>query len=68
MRFRINESTKTNEVLSNRVCDLILPELILPNLITANGDGVNDTFELKFIRFYQPINLEVFNRWGKKVY
>jgi gliding motility-associated-like protein len=68
MRFRINDNAEAKEVLSNRVCDLILPELMLPNLITANGDGVNDTFELKFIRFYQPITLEVFNRWGKKVY
>ncbi|MBQ0016749.1 MAG: gliding motility-associated C-terminal domain-containing protein, partial [Bacteroidales bacterium] len=45
--------------------------LQFPNLITANGDGVNDRFEIKnLIRGlgYPENSLAVYNRWGKRVY
>ncbi|GAB3826714.1 hypothetical protein GCM10028821_09300 [Hymenobacter jeollabukensis] len=38
----------------------------LPNIITPDGDGKNDTFK-PFVSF-QPVDLKVFNRWGKKVF
>ncbi|QNH62286.1 gliding motility-associated C-terminal domain-containing protein [Hymenobacter sediminicola] len=37
-----------------------------PNVITPNGDGKNDTFR-PFLTF-QPVNIQIFNRWGKKVF
>ncbi|SHK16602.1 DUF7948 domain-containing protein [Hymenobacter psychrotolerans] len=37
-----------------------------PNIITPNGDGKNDTFR-PFLTF-QPVNIQIFNRWGKKVF
>ncbi|MCR6640283.1 MAG: gliding motility-associated C-terminal domain-containing protein [Sporocytophaga sp.] len=39
----------------------------IPNLITPNGDDRNDYFviETKIVR---PLKLEIYNRWGKKVY
>jgi len=41
--------------------------LVIPNLITPNGDGANDVF---FIRGISPgtWQLEVFDRWGKRVF
>ena len=41
--------------------------LFIPNLISPNGDGLNDGFKIKGIL---PLiwNLEVFDRWGKRVY
>ena len=41
--------------------------LFIPNLITPNGDGANDVF---FIRGISPgtWQLEVFDRWGKRVF
>jgi gliding motility-associated-like protein len=41
--------------------------LFIPNLITPNGDQRNDVF---FVRGIQPgiWKLEVFNRWGNRVY
>ncbi|MCC2545739.1 PKD domain-containing protein [Hymenobacter sp. BT175] len=38
----------------------------LPNVITPNNDGLNDTFK-PFVAF-QPVDIKVFNRWGKQVY
>lgn len=44
----------------------ILPNFIIPDGVSPNGDGLNDTWILKFIEQYPGINISinVFNRWG----
>lgn len=43
-------------------------ELVIYNLVTPNGDGKNDYFYIKNIQT-KPNNLvEIYNRWGVKVY
>ena len=45
--------------------------LQFPNVITANGDGVNDVFEVKNLvngMGYPNNSLSIYNRWGKCVY
>ena len=39
-----------------------------PNVFTPNGDGVNDKFEIVGLKPGKENKLEVFNRWGKKIY
>ncbi|SHM95020.1 gliding motility-associated C-terminal domain-containing protein [Flavobacterium chilense] len=43
-------------------------ELIVYNAISPNGDGVNDTFHIKGIDKYPDNTVEIYNRWGVKVY
>jgi len=40
------------------------PAFILSNVITPNGDGKNDLFIVPIAQS----SLEIYNRWGKKVY
>ncbi len=45
--------------------------LQFPNVITANGDGINDRFEIKNLITglgYPSNSLAVYDRWGKRVY
>ncbi|HET8855839.1 MAG TPA: gliding motility-associated C-terminal domain-containing protein [Salinimicrobium sp.] len=45
-------------------CDIIIPEAFSPN-----GDGINDRFEIEGLAAEYPnYNLQVFNRWGNKVF
>ncbi|MDR7372121.1 HYR domain-containing protein, partial [Flavobacterium aquidurense] len=38
------------------------------NALTPNGDGINDEFIIKGIEYYPNNTLEIYNRWGVKVY
>ena len=39
-----------------------------PNAFTPNGDGLNDVFRLKFPGRAANYHLEIFNRWGQRVF
>lgn len=43
-------------------------DLFVPNLFTPNGDGNNDTFEIRGIDLFYADNLVIVNRWGNEVY
>ncbi|MBI5539990.1 MAG: gliding motility-associated C-terminal domain-containing protein [Bacteroidia bacterium] len=60
-------------ITDNLLCQLIdtftidIP-LIIPTLITPNGDNVNDDFEIIGIGAYPEVTIEIFNRWGDKLF
>ncbi len=54
-------TTRTIEVINE-------PFGIIPQLISPNGDGKNETFEVKGIQQFTNSELQIFNRWGNKVY
>ncbi|MGB3144195.1 MAG: gliding motility-associated C-terminal domain-containing protein, partial [Maribacter sp.] len=43
-------------------------EIVLSKAVTANGDGVNDYFEIKGVEYCTfSFDVMIFNRWGTKV-
>ena len=47
-------------------CDL---KIIIPDGFSPNGDGINDTFEIKNLReLYPNFTLEIYNRYGNILY
>lgn len=42
--------------------------LIVYNAVSPNGDGLNDTFHIKGLDKFPDNTLEIYNRWGVKVY
>lgn len=44
-------------------CDMVIPEIFSPN-----GDGKNDTWEIKGLQAYPDNTVTIFNRWGDEVF
>jgi gliding motility-associated-like protein len=42
--------------------------LSVPNVVTPNGDNINDIFKINGLENFPNSALNVFNRWGKKIY
>lgn len=54
--------------LSNSACQSDCVFFILPNIFTPNGDNVNDVFRPKVSSPVTRTHIQIFNRWGRKVY
>ncbi len=54
--------------LSNVACQTECVFFLLPNIFTPNGDGINDKFYPKTTSPITATHIQIFNRWGRKVY
>jgi|GEM_PF-953189 gliding motility-associated-like protein len=61
----INFCTETKTIQLTSEYDFCLD---IPNVFTPNGDGVNDTWNIKFIDMYSNPTVIVFDNTGKKLY
>jgi len=43
-------------------------ELFIPNGFSPNNDGIHDEFKIKCIENYPEASIEIFNRWGNRVF
>jgi len=43
-------------------------QVTVPNVITPNGDGINDAFVPQLEGDFVSLEMEIYNRWGKKVF
>ena len=46
----------------------VLKKIIVPNAFTPNGDGINDTWDIKYLENYPGCTVDIFNRYGEKLY
>ncbi|WPV01513.1 PKD domain-containing protein [Mucilaginibacter sp. cycad4] len=46
----------------------VLKFLVVPNVFTPNGDGINDIWSVKYLESYPNNKVDVYNRFGEKVY
>lgn len=53
---------------SNVICIVNCPNYSLPNTFTPNNDGANDLFRPIESQFIARVDMDVFNRWGQKVF
>ena len=73
--FTIETSFGCKSVMTHTV--VIEEDLVFPNAITPNGDSKNDVFAIKNLNTninfedpdqYRTNSLQIYDRWGKKVY
>jgi gliding motility-associated-like protein len=47
---------------------LVLQAPVVPNTFTPNGDGINDTWQIKYLDSYPDCTVSVFNRYGARLF
>lgn len=55
-------------IATDEVFVKILKEPVIPNTFTPNDDGVNDVWNIKYLDTYTDAVIEIFTRYGVKVY
>jgi gliding motility-associated-like protein len=61
-------ATNYTIIYADGVLDVISGAINAPNAFTPNGDGVNDTWDIKFLDLYANCTVEVLNRYGGSVF
>lgn len=46
----------------------VIVEFIIPTVFTPNNDNINDTWEIKGIEAFSEVTIDIFDRWGDKVF
>jgi gliding motility-associated-like protein len=54
--------------ISGTVTVTVLKNLQVANVFSPNGDGINDTWHIPYINSYPGCRIDLFNRFGQKVF
>jgi gliding motility-associated-like protein len=66
--YTVTISSSQNCVITGEIYVHVIPEVDTHNAFSPNGDGINDTWILKNIEIYLNSTVEIFNRYGQRVY
>ncbi|WP_181304045.1 gliding motility-associated C-terminal domain-containing protein [Rufibacter sp. XAAS-G3-1] len=66
--YTVTVTTQDGCSSTDQVTITVLHPIQVPNGFTPNGDGINDYWELPNLKKYPYSNVQIFNRWGNKVF
>lgn len=68
INYRLTVTSAQGCATSDQVFVKVLKSPEVPNAFSPNGDGVHDTWNIKYLDSYAEATVEVFNRYGQLVY
>ncbi|HVW59844.1 MAG TPA: PKD domain-containing protein, partial [Puia sp.] len=66
--YTLKVTSADNCTDSSQVQVFVLKMPVVPNAFSPNGDGINDTWVIRYLDEYPRADVQVFNRWGQPVY
>ncbi|GAA4302851.1 hypothetical protein GCM10023183_14890 [Nibribacter koreensis] len=66
--YTVTVTTAEGCTSTDQVTITVLPAVEIPNGFTPNNDGINDNWDIPTLKGYPGAHVEVFNRWGNKVF
>ncbi|MDN3582609.1 PKD domain-containing protein [Mucilaginibacter flavus] len=66
--YRLTVTSQEGCQATATVAVKVLKFLVIPNAFSPNGDGQNDTWDIKYLNQYPNNTVEIFNRYGEKVF
>jgi gliding motility-associated-like protein len=67
-QYTLTATSITGCVAVAQVFVSVLKSPVVPNTFTPNGDGINDTWNIKYLNSYPNATVEIFTRYGEKIY
>lgn len=61
-------NTQTFCSAADTVKVFLLSDLDIPNTFTPNGDGINDTWDIRFLEQYKKAQVEIYNTAGQIIF
>lgn len=68
IRYTFNLIAEGGCTVSDTIFVKVLKSPEVPNAFSPNGDGINDTWNIKYLESYPGATVEVFNRYGQIIY
>jgi gliding motility-associated-like protein len=66
--YTVTATSADGCVAGDDVLIKVLKEIKVPNAFSPNGDGINDTWDVKYLDSYPGCTIEIYNRYGQAVY
>ena len=66
--YTLTITDKRGCVAASSVRVIVSPQLTISNAFTPNGDGINDRWDVVGLVAYEKATIDVFNRYGQKVF
>lgn len=66
--YTLTVTTDKGCTASSRIFIKVLKFPEVPNSFTPNGDGINDTWNIKYLESYPDATVEIFNRYGERLF
>lgn len=66
--YKLTVTSADGCVNADELTVTVLKAPVIPNTFTPNNDGINDTWNIKYLDSYPDVIVEVFNRYGEKIY
>jgi gliding motility-associated-like protein len=66
--YKLTLTAEGGCTVSDTVHITVLKGPVVPNVFSPNGDGINDTWRIKYLESYEGATVEVYNRAGQIVF
>ena len=66
--YTVVATTPAGCQVTGQVHVFVRRDIVVPNAFSPNGDGVNETWVIEALEDYPDARVEVFDRWGSKIY
>ncbi|MDN5285215.1 MAG: type sorting protein [Mucilaginibacter sp.] len=67
-QYQLTVTSANGCTAAGQVYVYVLKTPVVPNTFTPNGDGINDTWEIKYLDSYPNCTVDIFNRYGTKLF
>ncbi|MFD3002473.1 gliding motility-associated C-terminal domain-containing protein [Pontibacter toksunensis] len=66
--YTVVATTSAGCRVTGQVHVFVRRDIVVPNAFSPNGDGINETWVIETLEDYPNARVEVFDRWGSKIY